>query len=56
MIMAYSRAPQAKRRYADGDLSPDRGYLYVSIIYNLSITVALFSLVLFYAATRDILA
>ena len=31
------------------------GYLYVTIIYNISVTVALYGLVLFYSATRDIL-
>ena len=41
--------------YSDGDLRPDRGYLYVNIVYNTSITIALFALVLFYAATRDLL-
>lgn len=45
----------AKGVFNDGDLRPDRGYLYVSLVYNVSITVALVALVLFYAATRDLL-
>jgi len=42
--------------YDDGDLSPTSGYLYVSIFYNFSITISLYFLVLFYEATKDILA
>jgi hypothetical protein len=41
--------------YSDGDLRPDRGYLYVTIVYNISISIALMALVLFYSATRDLL-
>jgi hypothetical protein len=48
-------AMAATHAYGDGDLRPDRGYLYVALIYNTSITIALFALVLFYAATRDLL-
>lgn len=42
--------------YDAGDLRPDGGYLYVAIVYNTSITIALFALVLFYAATSDLLS
>eukprot|EP00039_Didymoeca_costata_P029650 m.25674 g.25674 ORF g.25674 m.25674 type:complete len:397 (+) comp7730_c0_seq1:304-1494(+) len=42
--------------YDDGDLRPDGGYLYVAIVYNISISIALIALILFYAATRDLLA
>eukprot|EP00040_Diaphanoeca_grandis_P034049 m.209572 g.209572 ORF g.209572 m.209572 type:complete len:426 (+) comp33044_c0_seq1:228-1505(+) len=42
--------------YADGDFRPDRAYLYVSLIYNTSIGVALSALLLFYYATKDLLA
>lgn len=31
------------------------GYLYVTIIYNTSVTLSLYALVLFYVATKDIL-
>ena len=34
---------------------PDRGYLYITIIYNLSYSVALYGLFLFYNATHELL-
>ena len=34
---------------------PDRGYLYITIIYNVSYTIALYGLFLFYSATKDLL-
>uniref|UniRef100_A0A2R5L8T1 Putative seven transmembrane receptor n=2 Tax=Ornithodoros turicata TaxID=34597 RepID=A0A2R5L8T1_9ACAR len=43
-------------KYSDGDWRPDSGYLYITIIYNISITLALYGLVLFYFATKDLLA
>jgi len=42
--------------YDDGDLSLTSGYLYISILYNISITISLYFLVLFYEATKGILA
>ncbi|XP_060520504.1 transmembrane protein 184B isoform X2 [Cylas formicarius] len=41
--------------YHDGDWRPDGGYLYTTIIYNISISLALYGLFLFYFATRDLL-
>lgn len=35
--------------------SPDGGYLYITIIYNISVSLALYGLFLFYFATRDLL-
>ncbi|XP_065162195.1 transmembrane protein 184B isoform X1 [Atheta coriaria] len=46
---------QAFGHYHDGDWSPDGGYLYTTIIYNISISLALYGLFLFYFATRDLL-
>ncbi|CAG2062311.1 unnamed protein product, partial [Timema podura] len=46
---------QAFGHYHDGDWSPDGGYLYVTIIYNISVSLALYGLFLFYFATRDLL-
>lgn len=37
------------------DFSAQSGYLYVTIIYNVSITLALYALFLFYFATKDLL-
>lgn len=34
---------------------PDSGYLYITIIYNISITLALYGLLLFYFATKELL-
>eukprot|EP00112_Aurelia_sp_Birch-Aquarium-sp1_P020079 Seg509.3 transcript_id=Seg509.3/GoldUCD/mRNA.D3Y31 product="Transmembrane protein 184B" protein_id=Seg509.3/GoldUCD/D3Y31 len=34
----------------------DRGYLYITVIYNVSYTVALYGLFLFYSATKDLLS
>ncbi|XP_066940047.1 transmembrane protein 184B isoform X3 [Macrobrachium rosenbergii] len=42
-------------KYHDGDWSPEGGYLYITIIYNISVSLALYSLFLFYFATRDLL-
>lgn len=46
---------QAAGHYHDGDWSPDGGYLYTTIIYNFSVSLALYGLFLFYFATRDLL-
>lgn len=42
-------------KYQDGDWSPEGGYLYITIIYNISVSLALYSHLLFYFATRDLL-
>lgn len=43
-------------KYRDGDFSARGGYLYVTFIYNTSVSVALYGLFLFYEATKHILA
>lgn len=47
---------QAFGKYRDGDWSADSGYLYIIMIYNISVSLALYGLVLFYYATRDLLS
>lgn len=42
--------------YSEGDLDPARGYLYIAIVYNLSILFAMLALVWFYVAAKDFLA
>jgi hypothetical protein len=42
--------------YGEGDFSPKYAYLYVTIAYNISISISLYFLVLFYEGTKDILA
>ncbi|KZV43695.1 transmembrane protein 184A-like [Dorcoceras hygrometricum] len=45
----------AKGKYKDGDFSPSQSYLYLTIIYTISYSVALYALALFYVACRDLL-
>ncbi|XP_017486269.1 PREDICTED: transmembrane protein 184B-like [Rhagoletis zephyria] len=47
---------QAFGKYRDGDWSADSGYLYIIAVYNISVSLALYGLVLFYYATRDLLS
>lgn len=42
--------------YDDGDWTPREGYLYITIIYNVSVSLALYGLFLFYHATHDLLS
>ncbi|XP_074866717.1 transmembrane protein 184A [Carettochelys insculpta] len=46
---------QAFGKYHDGDFNIHSGYLYITIIYNFSVSTALYALFLFYFATRDLL-
>uniref|UniRef100_A0A8D2DUG4 Transmembrane protein 184A n=1 Tax=Sciurus vulgaris TaxID=55149 RepID=A0A8D2DUG4_SCIVU len=46
---------QAFGRYRDGDFSVHSGYLYVALVYNTSVSLALYALFLFYSATRELL-
>jgi len=41
--------------YDEGVWDSKRGYLYVTLIYNISISLALYALFLFYFATRELL-
>ncbi|XP_051132908.1 uncharacterized protein LOC127252672 [Andrographis paniculata] len=44
-----------KGKYEDGNFNPMQSYLYLTIIYTISYSVALYALVLFYMACRDLL-
>lgn len=46
---------QSRGHYHDGDWSANTGYIYITIIYNVSVSLALYGLYLFYFATRDLL-
>lgn len=46
---------QSSGHYQDGNWNTDGGYLYITIIYNISISLALYGLYLFYFATKDLL-
>uniref|UniRef100_A0AC35U7C8 Transmembrane protein 184B n=1 Tax=Rhabditophanes sp. KR3021 TaxID=114890 RepID=A0AC35U7C8_9BILA len=43
-------------RYHDGNWSMNEGYFYTTLIYNFSVSLALYGLFLFYTATRDLLS
>lgn len=43
-------------RYKDGDWSFDNGYIYITMIYNVSVSLALYGLYLFYQATKNLLS
>lgn len=45
----------AKGEYEDGNFSVNQSYLYITIIYTISYSMALYALALFYAACRDLL-
>uniref|UniRef100_A0A673J9T3 Transmembrane protein 184B-like n=1 Tax=Sinocyclocheilus rhinocerous TaxID=307959 RepID=A0A673J9T3_9TELE len=47
---------QAFGKYRDGDFNVASGYLYVTIVYNISVSLSLYALFLFYFATRDLLS
>jgi len=42
-------------KYEDGNWRMDQGYIWITIVYNISISLALYGLFLFYTATRDLL-
>lgn len=46
---------QAFGKYHDGDFNVQSGYLYITIVYNFSVSLALYALFLFYFATKDLL-
>ncbi|KAM4530883.1 transmembrane protein 184B-like isoform 1-T1 [Odontesthes bonariensis] len=46
---------QAFGKYKDGDFNVASGYLYATIIYNISVSLSLYALFLFYFATRELL-
>uniref|UniRef100_A0A4W4DN37 Transmembrane protein 184a n=2 Tax=Electrophorus electricus TaxID=8005 RepID=A0A4W4DN37_ELEEL len=46
---------QAFGKYHDGDFNVNGGYLYITIIYNISVSLSLYALFLFYSATSDLL-
>lgn len=51
-----SRKALSQPENAPRPRSVTSGYLYVAIVYNLSVSLALYALFLFYFATRDLLS
>ncbi|XP_061703155.1 transmembrane protein 184A [Syngnathoides biaculeatus] len=46
---------QAYGKYHDGDFNVNGGYLYITIVYNFSVSLSLYALFLFFFATSDLL-
>ncbi|XP_007939427.1 transmembrane protein 184A [Orycteropus afer afer] len=46
---------QALGKYHEGDLNLRSGSLYITLVYNVSVSLALYALLLFYEATRELL-
>ncbi|KAF9621571.1 hypothetical protein IFM89_022925 [Coptis chinensis] len=55
ILVALTFILYAKGKYEDGNFSAKQGYLYVTIIYTISYTTALYALALFYMACKDLL-
>ncbi|XP_015865944.3 uncharacterized protein LOC107403553 [Ziziphus jujuba] len=55
ILVAVTLILYAKGKYNDGNFSPRQSYLYLTIIYTISYTMALYALFLFYFACRDLL-
>lgn len=55
ILVAVTFILYAKGKYEDGNFSAKQAYLYVTIIYTISYSTALFALLLFYVACRDLL-
>lgn len=47
---------QATGRYRDGDWSLHNSYTYITMVYNISVSLALYGLYLFYQATKCLLS
>ncbi|KAG0482565.1 hypothetical protein HPP92_010649 [Vanilla planifolia] len=55
ILVAITFILYAKGKYEDGNFSVDKGYLYITISYTVSYSIALYALALFYVACRDLL-
>nr|XP_043622691.1 transmembrane protein 184B-like [Erigeron canadensis] len=55
ILVAVTFILYAKGKYQDGNFSAKQSYLYITIIYTVSYSMALYALALFYVACRDLL-
>ncbi|CAM8891648.1 unnamed protein product [Rhodiola kirilowii] len=55
ILAVISLVLYAKEKLKDGNFNPGQAYLYLTIIYTISYTSALYALALFYVACRDLL-
>ncbi|GAA5958399.1 hypothetical protein JCM21900_002182 [Sporobolomyces salmonicolor] len=53
ILAATTVVLKATGTYKDGSLSRDSGYTYVSIAYNLSVSISLYCLAMFWVTTHD---
>ncbi|XP_031153841.1 transmembrane protein 184ba isoform X1 [Sander lucioperca] len=56
LMAAITVILQAYAKYKDGDFNVAGGYLYVTIINNISVSLSLYALFLFYFSTRELLS
>jgi hypothetical protein len=56
ILAAVTLILYATGHYEEGDWSPLGAYLWITIIYNITYTVALYALLLFYLGTHELLA
>ncbi|GAA0187277.1 hypothetical protein Leryth_017275 [Lithospermum erythrorhizon] len=54
-LVAVTFILYAKGKYQDGNFDPRQSYLYLTIIYTISYSTALYSLALFYVACKELL-
>ncbi|XP_019191138.1 PREDICTED: transmembrane protein 184A-like [Ipomoea nil] len=55
ILVALTFILYAKGKYEDGNFNPRQSYLYLTIVYTISYSMALYALLLFYVACRDLL-
>ncbi|XP_078444609.1 uncharacterized protein LOC144713792 [Wolffia australiana] len=55
ILVAITFILYAKGKYKDGNFSVNQAYLYITLIYTVSYSMALYALALFYFACRDLL-
>lgn len=55
ILVAVTLILYAKGKYEDGNFTAKQAYLYLTFIYTISYTMALYALALFYVACRDLL-
>lgn len=56
LMSALTLVLQASGRYQDSDWSFSNSYIYITIVNNISVSLALYGLILFYNATKDLLS
>ncbi|KAJ7537570.1 hypothetical protein O6H91_11G012000 [Diphasiastrum complanatum] len=55
ILVAATFMLYARNKYEDGNFSAKQGYLYITLVYTVSYSLALYALVLFYVACKDLL-